>query len=328
MRNAPERIIISRTDSIGDVALTLAMAGGIKHLFPDAFVIFLGRSYTKSVIECCRFVDQFANWDEVKDSAMDRQIDFFRALKADCIVHAFPDKQVCRAAWRSAIPVRIATAGRMFSWLTCTHRVFFSRKNSELHESQLNFYLLKPLGQKGIPDLDSVFAWSGWNPPVFPQRYNNLISNDRIKVILHPKSKGSAPEWSIAHFKELVSLLPNEEYTFFLTGTAAEGASVDGQFGEFGNVINLCGQLNLSELIGFVSRCNAMVAASTGPLHLAGLCGINAVGLYSPQPPVHPGRWRPIGPRAVILVSPSHPREGLYLDISPSEVAQKLELRQ
>jgi len=328
MRKPPERIIISRTDSIGDVALTLALAGGIKNLFPEAFVIFLGRTYTKSVVECCHFVDQFANWDEVEELSIALQIHFLRALNADCIIHAFPEKQVCHAALKSEIPVRIATAGRFHTWFTCTHRIFFSRKKSELHESQLNFYLLKPLGQKSIPDLDTVFSWSGWKPCSCPERYDDLFIKKGKKVILHPKSKGSAPDWDLAHFRELVGLLPKEEYTFFLTGTEAEGTSFGNQFSEFTNVINLCGQLNLSELIGFISRCDAMVAASTGPLHLAGLCGIEAIGLFSPKPPVHPGRWRPIGPKALVLVSSGHPAKGAGLDISPIDLARKLALRQ
>ncbi|RYG01290.1 MAG: glycosyl transferase family 9, partial [Chitinophagaceae bacterium] len=42
----PENIIISRTDSIGDVVLTLPMAKIIKQQFPDCRIAFLGKEYT------------------------------------------------------------------------------------------------------------------------------------------------------------------------------------------------------------------------------------------------------------------------------------------
>ena len=56
------RILISRTDSIGDVVLTLPVAGILKQTFPGCTIIFLGREYTRAVIEACDHVDQFVAW--------------------------------------------------------------------------------------------------------------------------------------------------------------------------------------------------------------------------------------------------------------------------
>ena len=60
-----QRIIISRTDSIGDVVLTLPVAGMLKSKFPQSAIIFLGRSYTHEVIKACEHIDTFVNWDEL-----------------------------------------------------------------------------------------------------------------------------------------------------------------------------------------------------------------------------------------------------------------------
>ena len=59
MKNIPGNIIISRTDSIGDVVLTLPVAGILKRNFPNLQIAFMGRSYTKPVIEACKYVDTF-----------------------------------------------------------------------------------------------------------------------------------------------------------------------------------------------------------------------------------------------------------------------------
>lgn len=88
-----KRIIISRTDSIGDVMLTLPMCGVIKKHFPDCEIIFLGRTYTRAVIECCRHVDHFENWDDWKDSAPVNQIEQLAKWKADVIIHVFPERK-------------------------------------------------------------------------------------------------------------------------------------------------------------------------------------------------------------------------------------------
>jgi heptosyltransferase-3 len=51
-----QHILISRTDAIGDVVLTLPMAAYIKELMPGTIVSFLGRTYTQPVINTCTAV--------------------------------------------------------------------------------------------------------------------------------------------------------------------------------------------------------------------------------------------------------------------------------
>ena len=87
----PERIIISRTDSIGDVILTLPMATLLKQLLPGCTVIFLGSSYTKDIVACCPDVDEFYDW-KTADLA---------DIKADTIIHVLPRPELAKAARRA-----------------------------------------------------------------------------------------------------------------------------------------------------------------------------------------------------------------------------------
>ena len=45
----PKNILIVRNDSIGDVVLSLPLAGFIKKQYPDCKVTFLLRNYTKDI---------------------------------------------------------------------------------------------------------------------------------------------------------------------------------------------------------------------------------------------------------------------------------------
>ncbi len=132
----PKTILISRTDSIGDVILTLPMAAVLKQHFPDARVLFLGKEYTRPVINACVHVDAF--------------IEPYNARvfgeKPDTIIHVLPVKKIAFGAKRAHIPVRIGTTNRIFHWFTCNRLVKLSRRNSDLHEAQLNLKLLQPLG--------------------------------------------------------------------------------------------------------------------------------------------------------------------------------------
>ena len=298
--------IISRTDAIGDVVLTLPMAGVLKELYPGSRVLFLGRSYTEEVVKASEHIDGFLNWDEGKS---------LEATNADTIIHVFPNKRVAALAKKAHIKERIGTTNRIFHWSTCNRLVKLSRRHSPLHEAQLNLQLLRPLGAKAQYSLEEIGGYYGLTRLApLPAEIAAQIDPHRFNLVLHPKSRGSAREWGLDNFRELIRLLPQDHFKIFISGTAAEGELVRSLFGEFPFLTDLTGRLTLGQLISFLSRVDGLVAASTGPLHLAAAVGINAMGIYPPIRPMHPGRWAPIGPKAKVFV-----KEGECEDCRKSE---------
>lgn len=292
--------IISRTDAIGDVVLTLPVAGVLRSLYPSARILFLGRAYTRDIIDACTHIDGFLDWDQLKESDPAQQL---AATNADAIIHVFPDKAIARAAWKARIPQRIGTTNRLYHWLYCNVRVPLSRKNSPWHEAQLNLRLLGPLGARESYTLEEIGGFYGLTRLVaLPPAVATLLSPDRFNLILHPKSRGSAREWGLDNFRQLIALLPRDRFEIFLTGTAAEGKLLEPLRQEFPFLTDLTGRLSLGELMSFIARADGLVAASTGPLHLAAALGINALGIYPPIRPMHPGRWAPVGKKAVVFV--------------------------
>ena len=74
-------VLISRTDSIGDVVLTLPMCVWIKKNYPTAKIIFLGNTYTKPVIECLPQIDEIIEWAELEKMPESIRVDFLKAKK-------------------------------------------------------------------------------------------------------------------------------------------------------------------------------------------------------------------------------------------------------
>jgi len=297
-------IILSRTDSLGDVILSLPLAGAIKKHNPEIKVFFLGRTYSKSIIEISDFVDEFLNYDEILKKTKIEQIKIFSNFNADAIVHVFPNKEIAKLAKKSGIPIRIGTSHRTFHLLTCNKRPNFTRKNSDLHEAQLNFKLLEPLGINTEYNLDEISELYGYNTfSDLDEKFSNLISHKRFNLILHPKSKGSAREWGTENFGKLIDLLRENQYKIFITGTQDEANLMLDFLKKYEDrITDLTGRMSLDELVSFISKADALVAASTGPLHIAAAAGIKAIGIFAPMRPIHPGRWKPIGKQADYLV--------------------------
>jgi ADP-heptose:LPS heptosyltransferase len=302
-RNKLARIILSRTDSIGDVILSLPMAGALKKLIPEAKTIFLCSKYTAPVVKLCEHVDEIALWNGRLANSEACQENPLKSLHADCIVHVFPSRKIAWMAKKSGIPVRIGTNGKLFHWLTCNRLLNLRRRNSPYHEAQLNLQMLVPMGASALYELTEIPNLYGLKKINTPHSVAEFIDPRRFNLVLHPKSKGSAREWGLENFSRLIRILPADRYKIFVTGTAEDGSHMKGFFSMHPETVDLTGRLSLDELISFIGIADGLVAASTGPLHIAAALGRKAVGIFSPMRPIHPGRWAPLGKKASFLVA-------------------------
>ena len=89
--------------------------------------------------------------------------------------------------------------------------------------------------------------------------------------------------------------------------------------------------MNLDQLIGFIDKSDGILAASTGPLHIAAALSKNALGIYAPMRPIFPTRWAPIGKNAHFFVLNKNcnacKKSAKCIcieEINPLDIAQKL----
>ena len=218
MISVPKNIIISRTDSIGDVILTLPIAKALKIKYPEMTVAFMGKKYTQPVIEACKYVDVFLDVDDfMKGAAM------INGKQPEAIVHVFPVSKIAVKAKQLRIPLRIGTSNRLYHWTTCNKLVSLSRKNSTLHEAQLNLKLLSPLGITQPYSLEEIGTMFGLEPvQALTYTATSFIATDKYNLILHPKSQGSAREWGLQNFILLIQLLDTNKFNILISGTAKD----------------------------------------------------------------------------------------------------------
>jgi ADP-heptose:LPS heptosyltransferase len=293
-----KRLILSRTDNLGDVILTLPLAGYLKTINPDLKITFIGKKYTIPVLSSCSFVDEVLDREDVlKDPHL------LAMVRADTIIFVFPDRELAKIAKQVQIKRRVSTAHRWYNWLYCNHLVDFSRLRSNLHESQLNFKLLKPFKLNRDISTNELIPLYGLNDSGFD--FSSLLGKNKFNLIIHPKSKGHAREWGLENYFQLIKQLPCDRYSIFITGLKEEEELIQQELPQLlslPEVTNLMGKLSLNEMNSFICQADGMVASSTGVLHLASALGKYTVGLYPPIKPIHPGRWGPIGKNATYLV--------------------------
>ena len=309
-----QKILISRTDAIGDVSLTLPVCVALKQQFPEAELVYLCRNYTAPVVACFEPIDDMLVYEELEALSNDE-----RALKLEgfsAVLHLFPNKIVANWCKQARIPLRVGTAHRLHHWWTCNLLPWFSRKRSDLHEAQLNFYLAKAIGYPNIPNWIEIKQTSAFRvEDSLPAEFQ---SHDFSKVILlHPKSNGSGVEYPIEKYAELSLLLVEKGFEVFFTGTEKEGQLFRNQIPKNSKIKDVTGLWDLKTFIAIISKSKALIACSTGPYHLAGLCQIQAIGLFTNTRPIHPGRWAALGTQSKALTE--------IETISPQQIADALQ---
>ncbi|WP_338761743.1 glycosyltransferase family 9 protein [Massilia sp. METH4] len=292
------RILICRTDNIGDVVLTLPLAGYLKQLIPGVKVDLLCRAYAAPVVNCCAFVDRTLALEEVD---VDR---LFEDEAYDTVIFAFPHRALGRAARRAGVPNRVGSSHRLHHWLTCNRLAHFSRVRSRLHEAQLNFALLKPLAIDHVPALADIPALYGLQAPRSAEA-SALFDPAPFNLILHPKSNGNGREWPLRRYAELAATLAVDPgIAIWITGSRAEGELLAREAGPLlasPNVHNLCGRVDLRGLVALIGLADGLIASGTGPLHVAAALGRNTLGLFPPIQPIDIARWGALGSHAMSL---------------------------
>jgi len=323
-----KRILLSRTDSIGDVVLSIPMAGWLKQHIPGVEIHFLAKGYTAPILQTSAHVDEVILIDELSEKSPDQRIAFLKSQGYDAVVHVFPNSDVSQWMSEAKIPSRIGTMKRIHHLHTCNVRPWIGRKKSDLHESQLNLKLLSYFGYEKPLSLEEIGGLYGLDKVTpIQQEISAFLKENKFNLILHPRSLGSAREWGISKFADLIKILPSDQFNIILTGTEKEGVTFRDELISLNgvDVQDSTGRLDLHQLNTLIANADGLVAASTGPLHIAAAMGKHALGLFIAKRPMHPGRWAPVGPKAETIV---HDEQDFSLDsiqkISAKRVANRL----
>ncbi len=315
-----DRILISRTDRLGDLILALPFIETMKMRYPESSFDVLTSDYAAPILKNIKYIDKVVTLDNGRlQKEKEYQAEFLQRIKESNYHTAlvlFPDKIISRLLYEAGIPYRIGT-GRRFHSIYFNYHIFHSRKGNKKHESEYNLDFLRFFRQGvlfKIPKLDLK------NRELDEAR--KLLTLDRIKadfLILHPGSGGSAQQWPLEQFIELYDLLTKKGLTVLMTGSNEEGLRIKKAAENYGFKVNsFAGKTDLLTLAALLSLAGVVVANSTGPLHLAAAVGTKVIGIYPSEHAMSPVRWGPLGEGHLIV----QPYKGSAIEtITVEEVA-------
>jgi ADP-heptose:LPS heptosyltransferase len=304
-----KRILLVRTDRLGDVILTLPMLSALHTCFPDASITMLLSRYTGQIVEGHPLVHELLWYDQ--DGALvpfDRMRVEVAQRNFDAAIVVHPRPRLAWLLFRSDIPVRVGTGYRWYS-LLFNRRVFEHRKDAKRHEVEYNLRLLEAIGCAGSAEPEFPIVLTREAEESIALLCNSLgIGLDQRLVVLHPGSGGSAREWPAGYFGILAAKLAEEaSVRVIVTGGKGEERKVaEILVATKGKAIPLVGTLTVKELAALFRRANLFVGNSSGPIHLAAAMGTAVIGLYPQATAMSEKRWGPYTTRKKVFV-PSKP---------------------
>lgn len=295
-----KRLLLIRTDRIGDVVLSLPMLPLLKKKFPNAVISIMVQPYTKELVEHHSCVDEVILWEETK--GIHHYVSILKKRQFDLAIIPYPRFNLALIIFLAGIAVRVGTGYRWYS-LLFNRRIYEHRKDARRHEVDYNLNLLSTIGITSNEKPQFEFTISD----DVRKRVESVLRTDGIDrfAVLHAGSGGSARDWSIQRFAQLGDELQrNHHLRVVLTGSSNETKFVRSlELQMTTSPVNYTGKFSLQELGALFQKASVFVSNSTGPLHIASIVGTPVVAMYPPILQCSAKRWGPYTERKKVFTA-------------------------
>ena len=291
------KILISRSDKLGDLVLALPFVESMKLRYEQCQIDVLASLYASPILENNRLIDKIVRVqnDQLLSNKLYKKdlLHRLKLAKYDVVVALYPERQISGLFYKAGITHRIGTAGRFHSVLF-NYRLFHSRKANRKHESQYNLDFLRFFRPGPTASTPAVYPTE--KELRNARRILREVGIEGDFIVLHPGSGGSAENWPPEQFLQLYRKLRDAGMSVVVSGSDQEGEMIDEIAWRTNlEVKKITGATDLRTLAAVLSLATTVVSNSTGPLHLAVAVGTKVVGLYPSREVMSPVRWGPLG---------------------------------
>ncbi|MFN8178214.1 MAG: glycosyltransferase family 9 protein [bacterium] len=315
-----DRILVVRTDRVGDVVLATPLIRALRSAFPSAHLAAMVRPYTRGVLDGNPYLDEVLVDDPAGEHAgragFWRQVRALRGRRFDTALLLLPTERLAWMLFCAGIGTRVGVGTRLYQVLTGMRSVSRRKYVPLRHEADYCLDLGRAIGVRS-EDLSTEVFLTDEERRAARERLeaarrggaragDSREGEDAIGVGVHPGSGRSAPNWRVERYVELAErLLTDERVRIVLTGSPAETAlAVPFARLDRSRVVDLVGKLSLRELMGVLSQESVLVSASTGPMHLAAALRVPTVSMFCPISACSPELWGPKGNHADVVLPP------------------------
>lgn len=300
------RILITRTDRIGDVMLSTPVIKAVRDRYPNAYIAFCVEPHAVEIVDNNPYLSEVIVYDKKgKHKSIFGIIKFIfeiRKKKFDLAIILHPTNRMNLTAFLAGIPKRVGYDRKLGFLLT--DKMPHTKQKGEKHEME---YTLDVIRHIGITPTDKRLYMSLHKDTerkveeIF-EAYN-IHRKSRI-VAVFPGASCPSKRWPPENFSEIIDIL-NRNYG---AKVLILGAENDRKTNEevFKNIktkaLDLTGKTGISVLAGILSKSHLFISNDSGPVHIAVSVGTPVIAIFGRNDAgLSPKRWGPLGESDVVF---------------------------
>jgi heptosyltransferase II len=300
-----KRILIVRTDRIGDVVLSTPVIKAVRDANPGAFVAMMVSLYAREIVEGNPHLNEVIVFDKKRFKGVLGAFRFSALLKArkfDTALILHPAKRIHIILWLARIKKRI---GLDKKWgFLLTDRLPHTKQFGQKHEIEYNLDILRMAGIES-GDRQLLVPVKAENSYRIKELLKKNGFGDREDfVVIHPGASCPSKRWPSERF----AIVADEIISRFHKKVVIVAGINDERFGQDVNdameneALDLSGDLSVGELIALLEKARFLVSNDSGPVHIAVALGVPVVAIFGrSQPGLSFKRWGPVGKDDIIL---------------------------
>ena len=281
----------------------------LKTQYPDSCITALVPPYTEPMAKLCPWIDEILLDDHHEYLLADisalakklRQHDF------DASISLFTETRTAAATFLARIPQRIAPAtklAQLFSNKCLRQKRSESSKAEHEYNTDLVRYFIELQGEK--PEQSKQLPYLQFDNTTIQNIRTHYIKEHDINteaklVIVHPGTGGSAINFSVEQYAELVTCLAEQINAHFVITAGpgeektAEALSVLLPEVEHNIYVSTQGIIRFSQ---FIAMSDLFISGSTGTLHIAGALDVPTAAFYPARKSATPLRWQTLNQKS------------------------------
>lgn len=300
------RILIVRTDRVGDVVMITPMIREIRKKFPGAYIGALAQPNTAKILYNNPHLDAIVT-DDLSKETFWKVVKEIRKHRFGTGLLVWPTERAAYQMFFAGIWNRIGVGHKLYEILTYMRSVSRDKYRNLRHEADYCMDLARKIGvvtDNIQPEIFLSDEEKNWTKNFLADKN---IGENTFKIILHTGSKNSAPNWSEDRYLELIKKIvkkfPSENFVMLLTAyemTDDFKSSVKAIGDD--RIIDVSPDFkDLRDFIKIISAADLMVCSSTGPIHLADALDVKCIGIHCHRPMNCAKFWGVINKKSINL---------------------------
>jgi ADP-heptose:LPS heptosyltransferase len=288
------KLLVARTDKLGDVVLSLPVFAYIEQKRPDWELHALVAPGSVPLLENDPHLEAVWTYKDAELAELESRL---AAERFDAAILLYYHKPLAAALRRAKIPRRVGPLSKWSSWFLLNRGVWQNRSRIRHHERDYNVRLAQKLTGKGGAFPDPLIHLTAGQIQIGRQFRREEAATAESVVFVHPGSGGSALNWAPESYATVANqLAAGGDCRVFVTGGPRDSDTVQAVAGFLQPAVEvIAGRFPLRDFLGVLTAGDLLIGPSTGPLHMAAALGLAVVGLYPPIPTQSLARWGPLG---------------------------------